>query len=188
MPDRATHLIKTTARENEILDVLPELAEHGILPKEKTEVFRRGLHITKCLAQSNEEYLLRLLVEKLESMSLSKKNIEEIKSLANAVYSIFIAKRGIIGAEIFESVPIACSYLDLVEKQQIDEKEGIQMLEDISASIRTLILKESKVVGAINEGAYHAVMAKIISKSIGAAVVKSGPGFKLGNLDELVAV
>lgn len=161
MTDRTKHLIETTARENEILDELPNLEKYGILPNTKTEVFRRGLHVVKHLAQSNEKALLRLLVEKLESASLTlgKKDIEEIKSLADAVYSIFIAKHGILGAEKFESVPIACRYLDLIEKQQVDKKEAGEMLEDIATSIRTLILKESKVMGVMDLKSYYAAMA-----------------------------
>lgn len=144
--ERAKHLIATTARENEIIDDIPNLAEYGILPNNKTEIFCRGLHIVKHLAQSNETSLLRLLVDKLESVSLdlNKKEIDEIKSLADSIYSILIAKNGILGAEVFESIPTACRYLDLVEEEAIDKREVKKMLEDIATSIRTLILKESR--------------------------------------------
>ena len=160
--ERTKHLIETTARENEIINELPNLEKYGILPKNKTKVFCRGLHIAKQLAQSDEKPLLRLLVCNLENLSseLSKKNIDEIKSLASVIYSIFIAKRGILGAEIFESVPIACNYLDLINNQKIDKDEVKKMSEDIAASIRTLILKESKMVGTIDLASYYKAMAK----------------------------
>lgn len=159
---RTKHLIETTARENEIINELPNLNKYGILPNNKTKVFCRGLHIAKQLAQCDEKPLLRLLVCNLENLSseLSKKNIDEIKSLASVIYSIFIAKRGILGAEIFESVPITCNYLDLMNNKKIDKGEVEKMSGDIAASIRTLILKESKTVGTIDLASYYKAISE----------------------------
>jgi hypothetical protein len=143
--EKGKFLLITTPRENEILDTLPDLEEQEKLPDNKTEVFRRGLHAVRQLVEVDEKPLLELLVATLEKSkaNLNKENIDEVKALAYAVHATLIAKRGIIGAEIFESVPLTCSYLDFIEGGKIDKKEVTKTLEDLAISIKTLILRNS---------------------------------------------
>ena len=49
---------------------------------------------------------------------------------------------------------------NLIDNKKIDKDEVQKMSDDIAASIRTLILKESKVMGTIDLASYFRVMAK----------------------------
>ena len=142
--EKGKFLMITSPRENEILDDLPNLDKHKKLPNNKTEVFRRGLYAVRQLVEVNEKPLIELLVNDLEKSAgnLNKDNIEEIKALSSVIYAIFIAKRGMAGAEVFESVPLTCSYLDLIDEESIDRKEVTKTLQDLATSIKTLILKD----------------------------------------------
>jgi hypothetical protein len=143
--EKGKFLLITTPRENEVLDTLPDLEKQEKLPDNKTEVFRRGLHAVRQLVEVDEKPLLKLLVAKLErsTSNLNKENIDEIKALSYAIHATLIAKRGIIGAEIFESIPLTCSYLDFIEGDKIDRKEVAKTLEGLAISIKTLILRNS---------------------------------------------
>ena len=134
-----------TPRENEVLKEIPKLVEQGKLPnKNQSEIFRRGLHSTRQLIEVNEKSLLKLLVKKFEESAtdLNKENIESVKALSSAIYATFIAKHGILGAEFFQSIPLTCQYLDLIETENIDKTQVVSTLRDLATSIRTMFLTE----------------------------------------------
>lgn len=157
--EKGKFLLVTSPRENEILGELPGLEKREKLPNNKTEVFRRGLHSVRQLVEVDEKPLLRLLIAALESGDLSKENIGKIQALSSVIYAVLIAKRGLVGAEVFESVPLTCSYLDSIEQGKADRKQIVQTMEDLATSIKTLILRDS--VNAHNK---HKITKKIRSK------------------------
>jgi len=61
--------------------------------------------------------------------------------LSSVIYATIIAKRGLVGAEVFESIPLTCSNLDFID--QVDRKKVVKSLTDLSTGIKTLILKDS---------------------------------------------
>lgn len=148
MMEKGKFLLVTSPRENEVLNELPDLERQEKLPDNKTEVFRRGLHAVRQLVEVDEKPLLRLLVSTLEesASNLNRESIGRIQALSSVVYATFIAKRGIIGAEVFESVPLTCSYLDALESGKADKKHVARTLEDLATSIKTLILRDSTSV------------------------------------------
>jgi len=143
--EKGKFLLVTSPRENEVLKELPDLERQEKLPDNKTEVFRRGLHTVRQLVEVDEGPLLRLLVSTLEESTnnMNKENIVKIQALSSVIYAVLIAKRGIIGAEIFESVPLTCSYLDALESGKADKKQVAKTLGDLATSIKTLILRDS---------------------------------------------
>ncbi|MEM3089672.1 MAG: hypothetical protein QXY22_03805 [Candidatus Nitrosotenuis sp.] len=141
--EKGKFLLVTGPRENEVLEELPILEKQEKLPANKTEVFRRGLHAVRQLAEVDERPLIELLTYRLDRASdrLGMEDVGEIKALSYVIYATIIAKRGVVGAEVFESIPLTCSNLDFIDKA--DRKKVVKSLEDLSTSIKTLILKDS---------------------------------------------
>jgi hypothetical protein len=137
-------LVLLSPRENEALEKISELNE-----KDKSingnEAFRRGLSAFIQLIDVNEKPLLWLLVQKLDETidNQNKENIESVKSLSVVIYATLIAKRG-IGADMFRSIPQLCQYLDLIGSGKIDESQVKPMLHDLSTSVKTVFLNESR--------------------------------------------
>ncbi len=135
-------LLTFTPRENELFKEIPSLIKENKFPEKKVDIFRRGFHAVRQLVEVDEKPLLELLVEKLESaQDLDKKNIDTIKALSNVIYATFIAKRGILGAEAFESIPLMCRYLDLIEKDEMSKTDGSKIVQDVATSVKTVFLK-----------------------------------------------
>lgn len=132
-------LLEITPREKEILDNISELK--GFQIDTKKELFHRGLHSARQLVDVDEKSLMKLLVEKLEAGP--KENAEYIKALSNVIYATLIAKQGIRGAEVFQSIPLTCSYLDLIGTGKIDEKQLYEYLESLPNTIKTFFLNDT---------------------------------------------
>ena len=134
-------LIKLESRDIEVEKSLPHLIKDEKLYNNKSEIFRRGFHITVNLINSKEEPLIKLLFDKLNDCQndLDSDNLEIIKSLASAIYAIFIAKQGILGAEIFETVKLTC---DLLNNKEVDQTEVLQTLQDLSTTIKIVFLSD----------------------------------------------
>jgi hypothetical protein len=136
-------LVLLSPRENEALEKISELTK-----KNKSingnEAFRRGLSAFIQLIDVNEKPLLQLLVQKLDETidAPNKENIESVKSLSVVIYATLITKRG-IGADVFQSIPQLCQYLDLIGSGKIDESQVKPMLQDLSTSVKTVFLNES---------------------------------------------
>lgn len=137
--EKGRFFLELTARENQVLDDISELKKFQI--DTKKELFHRGLHSARQLVDVDEKSLMKLLVEKIESDP--KENAEYIKALSTVIYATLIAKQGIRGAEIFQSIPLTCSYLDLVGSGKIDEKQLYSYLESLPNTIKTFFLSDS---------------------------------------------
>jgi hypothetical protein len=143
--EKTPFFVKLGPREKETMIALEELSKEGKAPDNKTEIFRRGIHSFMHLVETDEKPLLKLLVFNLEksAQNPNKENLENIKSLSSALYAVFIVKRGVLGAEIFESVALTCKYFDLYEKNKIERKEVIKTLNDLAIAIKTLFLSNT---------------------------------------------
>ena len=131
-------LLKYGVREEQILNEIDELKEEGILPKNNTDILKRGLHNVRFLADADESYLLSLLSQFLHvgSKQYDPEIIKLSKNLSYIVYSILIAKYGILKAETFDAIPKELQLIDkIITKKEIDQSE---IEEDVKKSLAKL--------------------------------------------------
>lgn len=132
-------------RENEILKEIPYLVKYGKFPDNKTEIFRRGFHVVRQLVEVNERPLLQILLERIERAvkDLDKNDLELITALSLVIYGTLIAKRGILGAEAFETIPLTCRQLIPIDRKGIDKTTVSQVLRALAYSVDTIFLKNT---------------------------------------------
>lgn len=142
--ERGKILITYTPREKEALKEIGYLAKTGVLPDNHNEIFRRGLHTVRQLAEIDEKVMLGILLEKLEwgTKNLNKKTLAEITALSLSVYATLIAKRGILRAEAFENIPLTCRQFDLIEEKSVDKKVVPDVLRGLTHSVDMMFLKQ----------------------------------------------
>lgn len=136
-------LITLSAREKDTLERHLVLAKEGILPENQTEIFRRGLHVAIRLAEVNETSLLEVLAEKLKKSTekLEPKTIRETLAISEAIYAVLVAKRGVLGAESFEAIPLTLKQLEGINKTKADNAEIKRVLFDLLSGIETVFLR-----------------------------------------------
>jgi hypothetical protein len=126
-------------REDQLLKELDKLGEKNIIPENKNEILRRGLHAYKYLAQADETILLDLLSEYLHlaSKDIDPRALNLARTLAYVTYATMVSKYGAIGSEMFESIPLN---LDLIEqtKKEVKGAKIDQLRMNISKNLSEL--------------------------------------------------
>jgi len=131
-------------REKQVLEEIDELVEKQLLPSNTNEVLRRGLHVTRYLAEIDERPLLKLLSENLH-LAIKSHNPEALivaRNLAFAVYSAMIAKYGILRAEAFETIPMNLRLIEQIDRTKITQGRVVKSLGELATSVDTIFLKE----------------------------------------------
>jgi hypothetical protein len=132
-------------REKQVFEEIDTLAEKQILPENRNEILRRGLHAARYLAEIDERPLLDLLSQHLH-LAIKSSSPEELaiaRSLSFAIYSIMIAKYGILRAEIFETIPMNLRLLEQIDRSKIGKDRVTKSLGELATSLDTIFLKES---------------------------------------------
>lgn len=139
-------------RELQKMKEIPTLVKEGKFPDNKSEIFRRGFHAVRELVEVNERPLLKLLYERLQfgiKNPSDKDNAEYLIALSSVIYATMIAKRGILGAESFETIPYTCRYLRSIgEKSDINESDVSKTLGDLASTMNTMFLKDNGNTGS----------------------------------------
>ena len=132
---------------------MDSLIKDGILPDNRTELFRRGLHCCNILARIDESELISELIDPvLETLSLPDDdkdgmltmaginyNIKKAASLAELIYSVLVAKRGIEHADIFVRIINEISMIEQEFDRYVRQKKLMNSDQQVAKpdSIRT---------------------------------------------------
>lgn len=150
--EKSSMILQLGPQEIQKMKEIPLLVREGKIPDNKSEIFRRGFHAVRELVGVNERPLLKLLLEKLQigiKNPTDKDNAEYLIALSNVIYATLIAKRGVLGAESFETIPRTCSYLRLVgEKEDVNESDVSKALGDLASTVNTIFLKDGAYIGS----------------------------------------
>jgi len=133
-------------REDEILKETTKMAEENILPKSKNEIFRRGLHACRYLAEVDEEFLLTLLSQTLHKLSkyYLPLGLKLSKDLALAIYATKISKHGSENAETFGTVINTIQTFEEITKNNINADQEVilcQQIGKLAISVDTIFLE-----------------------------------------------
>lgn len=131
-------LLKYGPREDQLWKTLDQFSKKGVFPENRNEIIRRGLHSARYLAEINDQRLLWLLRDQLDSISedFSPKNLKAAKDLSLAIFATLITKEGIARAEAFENIPT-----NLMMYTELLAKEGVKdVIPELQAKIAELKL------------------------------------------------
>ncbi len=133
-------------REDEILKEITMMAKDDILPKSRNEIFRRGLHACRYLAEVNDEFLLILLSQTLHKLSkfYLPTALKLSKDLALTIYATKISKHGAESAETFGTVVNTIQTFEEITKKDINPDQEILLCQEIgklAISIDTIFLE-----------------------------------------------
>ena len=79
----------------------------------------------------------------------NKDNAEYLIALSSVIYATLIAKRGVLGAESFETIPHTCRYLRLIgENKDLNESDVSKTLSDLASTMNTMFLKDTNFMGS----------------------------------------
>ncbi|RMF28703.1 MAG: hypothetical protein D6752_07165, partial [Candidatus Nitrosothermus koennekii] len=139
-------LITYGFREKEQFEALDVLIKEGILPDNRNEIVRRGIHATRYLAEVDEYELMELLSENLHFAIKNKdeKAISRARSLAFAIYAAMIVKHGLLKVELFESIPMQLDLIKKIDRSKVEIKDEdiINNLKEMATSLDTIFLKQ----------------------------------------------
>lgn len=148
---KSSILVNYGIREKQILKELENLSKNNLIPDNKNEILRRGLHSVRFLAESNENLFLSLLsqVLYLGSTRYDTKLLRLAKELAFTIHAIQIAKYGVLQAEIFDAIPRELQLLDqLIAKNKPDpstiEEDFKHSMKKLAISVDTVFRKKPK--------------------------------------------
>ncbi len=140
-------------REKEIFEEIDHLVEKQILPENRNEIIRRGIHAITYLAEIDEKPLLNLLSEHLK-LAIKSHRAEEIaiaRNLSFAIYSTMIAKYGILRAETFETIPMQLRLIGQIDRTKVGPERITKSLGELSTSLDTIFLKQQKLHSSLTE-------------------------------------
>jgi hypothetical protein len=133
-------------REDEVLSDINTLVEREILPDNRNEVFRRGVHVVKHLAEVDERPLLDLLFQNLnfalKNDSIQHLNISE--SLSVIILATLISKYGVLRSETFETIPVDIKRIKHYQDNKKHEKFDAAVKDSIgklATSLDTIFIK-----------------------------------------------
>lgn len=144
--EAGSQIFQLGPREIQKMKEIPLLVKEGKFPDNKSEIFRRGFHAVRELVEVNERPLLKLLFERLQfgiKNPTDKNNTEYLIALSSVIYATMIAKRGILGAESFETIPYTCRYLRGIENVDVNESDVSKTLADLASTMNMLFLKDN---------------------------------------------
>jgi hypothetical protein len=144
--DRYSMSLTYGPRENEVLKNIDRLAGKNVLPANKNEILRRGLHSYKYLAKADEMILLDLLSNYLHRAvkDPDSPSFSIAKALSFVVYATMIAKYGLLRSEMFEAIPIN---LNLIEEAKVKTDQAQisnnipHAIGELATSVDTVFLK-----------------------------------------------
>ena len=141
--DKKQILVKLTPREAEVLKEIDYLEKQNILPSNKTEIFKRGLHVVKYLAEVNERSLLDILLEKLSHVTKnpSASGLDTTLALSTVILAVMISKRGVLASEAFETIPLTLKQFQYADLNKVDQKYSMEILKGLATSVDTIFLK-----------------------------------------------
>lgn len=146
MKENQRHSMSLTfgPREKQVFEEIDRLAEKQILPENRNEILRRGLHATRYLAEIDERPLLSLLSEHLRLVIKSHcpEEIAIARNLSFAIYSTMIAKYGILRAETFETIPMNLRLLEQIDRSKVGSERITKSLSELATSLDTIFLKQ----------------------------------------------
>lgn len=128
---RFTFLITYGKSEAQATQQVDLLIERGLLPNNKSEIFRRGLHCCKILAQVDEEPLLKILSETVRSLMITHDailvnwTIQSAQSISNTVLSIMIAKSGVQQTDVYRRLALRINELMNKVTELLNEKKWV---------------------------------------------------------------
>ena len=145
-------------RELETMKQVDALVKKEILPENRNEVFRRGLHSTRYLAEVNELLLMEVLSSYLHSTARNgnSRDFDTAKSLSFAILAVLISKYGLLKAETFETVPMTLQTIQCtrVSKEAKDSSGFSQRMQkaigEIATSVDTIYIKDPESQGFHN--------------------------------------
>jgi hypothetical protein len=149
--EKGNLILQLGPRELQKMKEIPLLVKEGKFPDNKSEIFRRGFHAVRELVEVNERPLLKLLYERLQygiKNPSDKDNAEYLIALSSVIYATMIAKRGILGAELFETIPYTCRYLRGIENVDVNKSDVSKTLGDLASTMKTMFLKDTDYVGS----------------------------------------
>jgi|SRR5215204_3363874 len=139
------------AREAEALRELEEFYDQGTrLFPNKSEIVRRAIDSIRYLAETDDRILLQLLsdVLKLTLKKYDPRIIRIAKNLSFAIYSSMISKKGILGAELFETIPLNLMSIENLDQRSLIDSEReryvAQALEQTIADVEQIYLPASE--------------------------------------------
>lgn len=144
-------LVKYGPREEQIIKEIKNISEKTLIPDNKNEILRRGLHAVRFLAEVDEEFLLSLLSQLLHicASSYDMKNLKIAKELAFTIHAIQIIKYGVLRAETFDSISKELQLMgQLIEnekpKQMEIEEEFKKTMKKLANSVDTIFRKSGE--------------------------------------------
>jgi len=145
-------------RELETMKQIDALVKNDVLPDNRNEIFRRGLHSTRYLAEVNELLLMEILSWHLHSTAKdgNSKDFDTAKSLSFAVLAVLIAKYGLLKAEAFETIPMTLNSISCAKtnKEATDSSVFAAAIRhnigEIATSLDTIYLKNPNLHGFHN--------------------------------------
>lgn len=144
--EKGSLIFQLGPREIQKMKEIPSLVKEGKFPDNKSEIFRRGFHAARELVEVNERPLLKLLFEKLQfgiKNPTDKNNTEYLIALSSVIYATMIAKRGVLGAESFETIPYTCRYLRTIENVDVNKSDVSKTLSDLASTMNTMFLNDA---------------------------------------------
>jgi hypothetical protein len=144
--EKSSLILQLGPREIQKMKEIPSLVKEEKFPDNKSEIFRRGFHAVRELVEVDEIPLLKLLSEKLQfgiKNPTDKDNAEYLIALSSVIYATMIAKRGILGAESFETIPYTCRYLRTMENVDVSQSDVSKTLEELASTMNTIFLKKT---------------------------------------------
>lgn len=156
--EKSSFILQLGPREIQKMKEVPLLVTEGKFPDNKSEIFRRGFHAVRELVEVNERPLLKLLFDKLQfgiKNPTDKDNAEYLIALSSVIYATMIAKRGVLGAESFETISHTCRYLRAMENVDVNESDVSKTLGELASTMNTMFLKNTPSTRELSTSSWH---------------------------------
>ncbi len=134
-------------REDEVLKEIDALAEKEILPDNRNEILRRGVHTVRHLAEVDEKPLLNLLFQNL-NYAMKNNDIQLLRiseSLSVVILATLISKYGVLRSETFETIPMNIKEIKHYQEGKKEREKFdacvIDSIGHVATSLDTIFIK-----------------------------------------------
>lgn len=134
-------------REDEVLREIDTLVEKKILPDNRNEILRRGVHAVRHLAEVDEKPLLNLLFQNL-NYAMKNNDIQLLRiseSLSVVILATLISKYGVLRSETFETIPMNIKeikhYQEGKKEREKFDTRVIDSIGQVATSLDTIFIK-----------------------------------------------
>lgn len=134
MPKKGSILLTYGEKELEALNEIDDLVKKEILPNNRNEILRRGIHCCRYLSTVDEQRMFSMILSILSDLSKAelfhnRKHIlsfaESLAALTNCVEALLIAKYGVIGSQHFINTASSLSaIIEAIRLAASESKEG----------------------------------------------------------------